>query len=261
MFLYQIKYSPRGEPLTNLARVMKSTSITKVGVGVLEDLKKLQVQYNIEYGAYWDVAMAARRTIKPPLHKTGLGQLMREFYGVDIPKPKRVQMSNWEMYPLNNDQVKYAAWDALCGSLLYDYLRLNTTAFEATAFADKQGEVVGDSNEVDAAAHNYVVGPAISDLLCRGVHWNEEYRKQLLVETEGAAAENPLAVPDKDTATNKSPEPTYNATRTNFRPALRMAEESHLYVGVLCDFIARESLADVLELGTCVSQVIIFICE
>jgi hypothetical protein len=265
VFLYHIKHTLRGSPMPSLVEVMKSGTITKVGVGVLEDLKKLQQQYNIDYGAYWDVSLAARRTVRPLLQKIGLGQLLQEFYGIALPKPKKVQMSNWEMDPLSPDQMKYAAWDALCGVLLYDHLRLNSTAFAEVRrcgdmSANGSDAVANTSSSEDTSQHHYTIGPAIADLLNRGVHWNEELTKQLL--REAAAESSEISVTDSDAALNDDSanatecQPfAYNATRANFRAAMRMAEESDVYVGVLCDFIARETLDDVSQLGLAPAQV------
>ncbi|KAG0486642.1 hypothetical protein HPP92_008737 [Vanilla planifolia] len=56
--------------------------------------------------------LAAQRMGRDDLRRKGLASLAMEVLGVQVNKPRRVQMSDWSRYVLNLDQIKYACVDA-----------------------------------------------------------------------------------------------------------------------------------------------------
>jgi hypothetical protein len=51
-----------------------------------------------------------------------LAKLVAHCLGLELPKPKKVRMSNWELSPLTSGQKNYAALDALVGLQVYEKL-------------------------------------------------------------------------------------------------------------------------------------------
>lgn len=57
-------------------------------------------------------------------HRYGLGSLTGRVLGFTLPKPRKVSMSNWEARRLTQDQIIYAALDALIAGQIFRALRL-----------------------------------------------------------------------------------------------------------------------------------------
>ena len=116
-----------------LADIIKSDRVVKVGVGVLEDLKLLKKDYGVAFSTFHDLGTAAKRLNQrvtaagddsQPLPATyGLQSMAKAFLGVDVAKPKRIRMGNWESRVLSSEQVVYAAYDALISRDVYTYLQ------------------------------------------------------------------------------------------------------------------------------------------
>ena len=104
----------------SIHELIASTKIIKTGFGVLEDLKKLNTDYGLSYGALVDVGYLARRLVKSPTR--GMAKTSKFICGIEIPKPKHIQMGNWEARELSLEQIRYAAHDALIGRHVYDHL-------------------------------------------------------------------------------------------------------------------------------------------
>ena len=165
----------------SLCNVIKSDSVLKTGVGVLEDLKKLEIDYGIliDNSAYHDIGMAARQfdvfgndimnddegdegtTLdetkeveedKLSNKKYGLGSLVEEFFGMNVSKPRKIQMSNWENSTLTDDQIMYASYDALmsidCYKHLYDQGAFEENRKEAMLKNAVASLAIGDRIEV-----------------------------------------------------------------------------------------------------------------
>lgn len=104
-----------------LGSIMKSPIITKVGVGVLDDLKAVEEDYGIAFDNFLDVGVMLRRHM--PGIRSGLVGLFNSCYHTTHSKSKLQQMSNWENYALSPDQVEYAAQDAVMASHIYAYIQ------------------------------------------------------------------------------------------------------------------------------------------
>lgn len=85
-----------------------------VGVGIKQDLEKLQREYGIGGGARWvDLrGLAAEAYRREGLERAGLKTLASVVMGKEVEKPDAVRMSRWDQPRLTPEQVKYACVDA-----------------------------------------------------------------------------------------------------------------------------------------------------
>ncbi|KAI3940365.1 hypothetical protein MKW98_024772 [Papaver atlanticum] len=109
----------------SLVEFLGDPDFTFVGVGIGEDVQKLDDDYDLEVEDAVDLRyLAADRYNSKALKNAelmGLAGIVLN-YG-DIEKPRHVTMSNWEDYWLFLDQIKYACVDAyvsfqICKELL-----------------------------------------------------------------------------------------------------------------------------------------------
>ena len=106
---------------SELAVLLESQSILKVGVGVRGDMQRLVNEKRIRsIGAIVELAGMAG------MKNAGLKQLLYHQTKYVVQKNKKLTMSNWEHAPLSKEQVEYATLDALSGWLIYQKLVLQT---------------------------------------------------------------------------------------------------------------------------------------
>jgi len=135
--------------------VLTSPSFFKVGVGILDDCKKLlddwslDVKYRVEVNEVCSRCFASMKFNSAPSFHSGLKNLAKSVLNLEISKPKKVTMSNWERYPLTVAQIKYASQDAWLGAALLEVL------------CDMGSTTHGD--EFVAAMHSCVHGEPIAD--------------------------------------------------------------------------------------------------
>jgi len=97
-----------------LAGMLGDARVTKVGIGLAEDLRHLKQVFYFEQASVLD----AGTVVKPHgVEQTGLRNLAGIFLGFRIPKGKRT--SNWAARHLTEAQVTYAATDAWACRELY----------------------------------------------------------------------------------------------------------------------------------------------
>ncbi len=114
--LQRINFAAVLEPL------LSSHHTVKAGVGLGEDLRKLQATFAFKPAAIVDLGAAARRH---RLEKSGVRPLAAMFLGFRIPKGAKT--TNWAARQLSRQQVAYAATDAwVCRELYlkFEHLRL-----------------------------------------------------------------------------------------------------------------------------------------
>eukprot|EP00596_Hydrurales_sp_CCMP1899_P006201 CAMPEP_0119039930 /NCGR_PEP_ID=MMETSP1177-20130426/9710_1 /TAXON_ID=2985 /ORGANISM="Ochromonas sp, Strain CCMP1899" /LENGTH=221 /DNA_ID=CAMNT_0007004473 /DNA_START=328 /DNA_END=990 /DNA_ORIENTATION=+ len=93
--LIQMKYIDHYvQSLSTLRKILLSEDIIKVGVGIVEDLIRLEKDHGFKYTTYCDIGAAAKRFDKK-ISKFGLISLENYYFELDLKKPKSVQMSNW----------------------------------------------------------------------------------------------------------------------------------------------------------------------
>ncbi len=90
---------------TSLHDFLLDDKVKKVGLGVLQDIKKLEDQYNISIAGGKDIADIPVYIRCRPLSLKGLVAL---FLQQCLPKSNRITMSNWEQVKLTNEQIEYA---------------------------------------------------------------------------------------------------------------------------------------------------------
>lgn len=103
----------------SLKEVIQSSNIIKVGVGILDDLDKLEKDWNIPYrsGSFCDLGAVTRRIQNNSMAKCGLVSLAHKYLDTKmVTKPKKIQMSNWERIILSDAQITYATYDAYIGT-------------------------------------------------------------------------------------------------------------------------------------------------
>ncbi|KAG0484850.1 hypothetical protein HPP92_008929 [Vanilla planifolia] len=97
----------------DLADFLVDDRFTFVGVGIEGDVERLADDLNLLVFNTVDLReLAAQRMGRDDMRRKGLASLAMEVLGVQVNKPRRVQMSDWSRYVLNLDQIKYACADA-----------------------------------------------------------------------------------------------------------------------------------------------------
>lgn len=94
--------------LARLGEILVNPAILKVIHAAVNDLEWLNRDYAFCCDALFDTQIAARLL---GVAKTNLGALLNGVLGVDIPKSKRLQTSNWGARPLSAAALEYAAND------------------------------------------------------------------------------------------------------------------------------------------------------
>ena len=97
-----------------LAGMLGDPRVTKIGIGLAEDLRLLQQVFEFEQASVLDAGALARRC---GVEQTGLRNLAGIFLNFRIAKGKRT--SNWAARNLSEAQVRYAATDAWAPRELY----------------------------------------------------------------------------------------------------------------------------------------------
>lgn len=110
-WIFQLFKLKKLEPLF---RILSDPTITKAGVALADDLKKLKELHAFQPAGFAEVGALAR---KLGYKQTGLRSLAGLVLGVRI--SKREQRSNWARSKLTASQVSYAATDAWISRALY----------------------------------------------------------------------------------------------------------------------------------------------
>lgn len=100
--------------LPELTHILMDRSILKVGVGVLDDAKKLAKDYGLITKGCVDLRHLALRHLPKRTNVTSgsLAELAKICVAYDMEKSWNIRCSNWEASELTDEQVKYAAVDA-----------------------------------------------------------------------------------------------------------------------------------------------------
>eukprot|EP00596_Hydrurales_sp_CCMP1899_P002631 CAMPEP_0119051586 /NCGR_PEP_ID=MMETSP1177-20130426/73154_1 /TAXON_ID=2985 /ORGANISM="Ochromonas sp, Strain CCMP1899" /LENGTH=260 /DNA_ID=CAMNT_0007030841 /DNA_START=260 /DNA_END=1039 /DNA_ORIENTATION=+ len=138
--LIQMKYYTNEDSQATLIEIMNSERILKVGVGILQDLQRLESDYGIPFRNYCELSCAAKR-MNETIVEIGLASLANNYFGLDIEKVKSVTMSNWDREELNESQIQYAVYDALMGRQVYEHLA-SQGAFHPERMADRVADIL-----------------------------------------------------------------------------------------------------------------------
>uniref|UniRef100_A0A8C3DYR7 DNA 3'-5' helicase n=1 Tax=Corvus moneduloides TaxID=1196302 RepID=A0A8C3DYR7_CORMO len=94
-----------------LKRLLEDETIKKVGVGIEGDQWKLMSDFEIKLKSFVDLADVANEKLKCK-EMWSLNGLVKHLFGRQLLKDQSVRCSNWEEFPLNEEQKLYAATDA-----------------------------------------------------------------------------------------------------------------------------------------------------
>ncbi|XP_028394650.1 Werner syndrome ATP-dependent helicase homolog [Dendronephthya gigantea] len=103
---------------SELKLLLESEAITKVGVGIHNDMQKLTSDFGVKAKGYSELSDLANLKLKTS-EKWSLKGLTMNLFKQRIPKDNKVRCSDWEKYPLSRTQESYAALDAYVGYAIY----------------------------------------------------------------------------------------------------------------------------------------------
>ncbi len=149
--------------LSSLGTILADPSVTKILHGSDYDLRSFYREYGFKVAGLFDTETCARflGVLSP-----NLAAVLRSFLGVEIPKSRRLQRSNWGLRPLSGEAIDYAAADVrhliplagkLC-QLLADMGRLDWVREEFSRLEEAGATVPESPHEPAEAAFLRIKG-------------------------------------------------------------------------------------------------------
>lgn len=163
LHIIHLKILPR-----NLANILAREDIIKVGCGIRNDVLKLFKDTYLQCKGVVDLVDLASRSGYTKQHGQGLKTLALNVLGIEMNKPKRVQLSNWETLPLSRGQIHYAALDAWVGIKLYLQMRKKMNNGQ-NAESQVDGLIDAEPSDVD------IVYCDVCGKKCKGQHKLQEH--------------------------------------------------------------------------------------
>ncbi|CAL1288474.1 unnamed protein product [Larinioides sclopetarius] len=102
-----------------LINLLADETILKVGVGVSDDANKLFSDYCLEVHGFLDIRYLAKNLNEFQGKNMSLKSLGRDLLGIDLNKSRELRCSNWNADKLSEDQLKYAADDAIISAKIF----------------------------------------------------------------------------------------------------------------------------------------------
>ncbi|KFZ65178.1 Werner syndrome ATP-dependent helicase, partial [Antrostomus carolinensis] len=124
-----------------LKRLLEDETIKKVGVGIEGDQWKLMSDFEIKLKSFVELADVANEKLRCK-EIWSLNGLVKHLFGKQLLKDKSVRCSNWEDFPLNEEQKLYAATDAYAGFIIYQ--KLKTMNNRDQQFCVRRGDVLSE---------------------------------------------------------------------------------------------------------------------
>lgn len=110
-----------------LSPLLSNPSIVKAGVGIRGDIKDMQSLLQFDPSG----VCALESMVKDTIQNHSLKALAAHFLKVQIPKSRKVTMSNWAVKePLSQQQIQYAASDAWLGRAIWQAMRTDGYAMK-----------------------------------------------------------------------------------------------------------------------------------
>lgn len=107
-----------------LADLLSDDRVLKLGVGIKDDLVKLLKDCNLHCAGGLDLSRHFKTKLGLKVREDiGLKRLASFVLGFDLHKPKALSRSNWSRESLSEDQIKYAALDAVVACRVFQRLR------------------------------------------------------------------------------------------------------------------------------------------
>ncbi|MCC7019543.1 MAG: HRDC domain-containing protein [Ardenticatenales bacterium] len=123
------------------------------------DVRALDRDFDFHIAGLVDTSIAAQLAGSTQL---GLGNVLLEVLGVDLPKPKRLQRFDWSRRPLPDEALDYAAGDVIHLLALADALTARLAALGRLAWLDEE------CRRAESARHEPPVPPAEAFWRVRG---------------------------------------------------------------------------------------------
>ncbi|XP_073399627.1 bifunctional 3'-5' exonuclease/ATP-dependent helicase WRN isoform X2 [Dendrobates tinctorius] len=118
-YLFQVS-SMTGFP-KGLKRLLEDKSVKKVGVGIEGDQWKLLSDCDLKLKGFIELTDLANEKLQC-MEKWSLNGLVKHLFNKQLLKDDSVRCSDWDRFPLSEDQKLYAASDAYAGLLIYQKL-------------------------------------------------------------------------------------------------------------------------------------------
>lgn len=125
-YLFQIGATPA---LTALRAILESNTVLKVGFGLSDDIKRLQIKLGITSAKVLDLSVALRGGQR---NDFGAKTAVAKFFGLRLQKSKKTSTTNWANARLSERQILYAADDAQVALRVYRCWIASTTGNNAT---------------------------------------------------------------------------------------------------------------------------------
>lgn len=122
-FIFQLKYVHFSGRLVEL---LSNGNIVKVGVGVQDDIRRLNELCKFKQGGFYDLSAEMK---KKGLVQSGARALTARYLGRKLVKSS--QKTNWALSKLTPRQLEYAATDAWICLQLIDYVKNDDTDYFA----------------------------------------------------------------------------------------------------------------------------------
>ncbi|GFV45066.1 exonuclease 3'-5' domain-containing protein 2 [Trichonephila clavipes] len=106
-----------------LIDILSNETLLKVGVGVAEDANKLFNDYGLEVRGFIDLRYLAKDLKELQGKNMSLKSLGVELLGINLNKSKELRCSDWNAPHLSEEQVKYAANDAIIAAKIFNVIQ------------------------------------------------------------------------------------------------------------------------------------------
>ncbi|KAL5546803.1 hypothetical protein UlMin_006490 [Ulmus minor] len=109
--VFQLLHSPYVPD--SLVEFLSDVNYTFVGVGIPEDMRRLEEELDLKLSNAVDLALVAESLYGDKnLRFAGLKSLASRVLGLKLEKPRRVALSGWDNRWLSDKQIEYACADA-----------------------------------------------------------------------------------------------------------------------------------------------------
>uniref|UniRef100_A0A8C2TCQ9 DNA 3'-5' helicase n=1 Tax=Coturnix japonica TaxID=93934 RepID=A0A8C2TCQ9_COTJA len=122
-----------------LKRLLEDETIKKVGVGIEGDHWKLMSDFEVKLNHFVELADVANEKLKCK-EIWSLNGLVKHLFGKQLLKDKSIRCSNWEKFPLDEEQKSYAATDAYAGFIIYQKLK-NMDSADRKLFGERRDKI------------------------------------------------------------------------------------------------------------------------
>eukprot|EP00878_Enallax_costatus_P026379 GHUV01028310.1.p1 GENE.GHUV01028310.1~~GHUV01028310.1.p1 ORF type:complete len:214 (+),score=26.47 GHUV01028310.1:185-826(+) len=158
------------------------------------DEPKMQSTFGVgfkDFGRFMDLQLVAQGL---GYCGFGLARLTKRVLGLNLPKSKKVTMSNWEASIISRNQVKYAALDVLVAGQVFRALRLWHSSPSLCEVCHYNLGSAGHTPSVYSCS----CGKAYKDLKAYVQHCERSNHKPRFAECSGCGCARPLPWPKGD---------------------------------------------------------------